>query len=363
VALDGGRAAARGLQYQYLRTVEALLASIDHDQVAACRVEGPAGSVAERVVDAVDFDLVGPDGASLLAVQVKSSERQASYSAREAVLVLLHLVERFDAREYRLISSAVPHETCLRLAAILEQYGGDVVGLKAQVDALLVAAPKVRGLCAALSPSQWERMGRARIEFDLRDDAQVREDLNGTLRRVRHRAGRGLSQDSGGLLIWYLVAEAMRRAADPRAAEWSVEEFRRAVLLEDRALFEVVGRQDFGLVYGQIPFTADIARPQDDAWLDAALSSGRAAGEPVMCAVTGLSGVGKSSLAAAYIASRAYRYDAVFWLDAESEESLTASFARLLAHMTGADDALVVRTRAYYASACTPGYRRCRAGG
>ncbi len=51
------------------------------------------------------------------------------------------------------------------------------------------------------------------------------------------------------------------------------------------------------------------------------------------CVVTGLSGIGKSSTAAAYIAESADQYDLVFWADASTAESLMASFRRLWWHL------------------------------
>lgn len=57
-----------------------------------------------------------------------------------------------------------------------------------------------------------------------------------------------------------------------------------------------------------------------------------------VCAVTGLSGIGKSSAAAGFVASEAFRYDLVFWVDASSDPALAASFRRLSAHLCGVED-------------------------
>ncbi|MDF6065966.1 hypothetical protein H8R03_28970 [Streptomyces sp. JH010] len=113
MAIDGGRVAARGFQYQYLRTVEALLAGMQQGEATACRVEGPGNAVSVHHVDSVDFDLINASGRSLLAVQVKSAGAGRTARAREAVSVLVHLVTGFEADQYRLITSAVPDEGCL----------------------------------------------------------------------------------------------------------------------------------------------------------------------------------------------------------------------------------------------------------
>ncbi|MFD9211822.1 hypothetical protein ACFVY9_01645 [Streptomyces sp. NPDC059544] len=339
MAFDGGRVAARGFQYQYLRTVEALLASVGDGEVAACRIEGPEDTVSLQHADSVDFDLVDAAGRSLMAVQVKSAGAGRVVRAREAVSVLVHLVTGFEAREYRLITSAVPDEGCLRLGEVLRRHGDDVAVLQAEIKKLLARAPAAWGLCEALSAQQWQRMGQAAIEFDGRGDVQLREDLNGALRRQREQAGHGLSHRSGGLVLGYLVAEVMRRAADPGLARWEVGDFRRCVLVGDGELLAAVGRQDFGLVYGQMPLVPEVERSELVDRIGEVLGASDIGGEEVaVCVITGLSGLGKSSLAAAHIADQAFRYDAIFWVDAETEESLIASFARVLAHLTGAGE-------------------------
>ncbi|MFI9175507.1 hypothetical protein [Streptomyces lincolnensis] len=343
MVVDGGRVAARGFQYQYLRTVEALLAGLDGDKVAACRVEGPGTTTSVQLVDCVDFDLVDASGRSLMAVQVKSAGPTRVVSAPDAVRVLVHLITGFDAVEYRLITSASPDHNCSRLAETLKRHGADIPALQREIETLLQRAPVAWGLCKALSPKQWERLGRAEVEFDLRGETQLRQDLNGMLRTHRARSGRGLSGRTGGFMLGYLVAEVMRRAADPALAHWDIADFQRLLLVEDEELVAAVGRQDFGLVYGPLPRVPEVSRPGLVSKVDELLSPSTAdsAGVPV-CVITGLSGLGKSSLAAAYIAEHAFRYDAVFWVEAETEEALTASFARLLGHLSGASEPVAV---------------------
>ncbi|MFG3590486.1 hypothetical protein [Streptomyces sp. NPDC047990] len=344
MAFDGGRVAARGFQYQYLRTVEALLASVRNGEAAVCRIEGPGNAVSLQHTDSVDFDLADAAGRSLMAVQVKSAGAGRTVKAREAVTVLVHLVTGFEAEQYRLITSAAPDEGCLRLAEVLRRHGGDVPLLKADLRELLVRAPTVWGICQALSEEHWERLGRAGIEFDGRSDGQLREDLHYALRTERERAGQRLSHRAGGLVLGHLVAEVMRRAADSDLAHWDVREFRRSVLVGDEELISAVGRHELGIVYGQMPPLPEVERADLVDGIGAILSSGGDGAVGIRtCVITGLSGLGKSSLAAAHIADQAFRYDVVFWVDAESEEALVASFARVLAHLTGSEEPAEVR--------------------
>lgn len=261
MVVDGGRVAARGFQYQYLRTVEALLVGLDGEQVAACRVEGPGTTTSVQLVDCVDFDLVDASGRSLMAVQVKSAGPTRVIGAPDAVRVLVHLITGFDAVEYRLITSASPDHNCSRLAETLKRHGADIPALQREIETLLQRAPVAWGLCKALSPQQWERLGRAEVEFDLRGETQLRQDLDGMLRTHRARSGRGLSGRTGGFMLGYLVAEVMRRAADPALAHWDIADFQRLLLVEDEELVAAVGRQDFGLVYGPLPRVPEVSRP------------------------------------------------------------------------------------------------------
>lgn len=61
--LDGGRIAAHGFQYQYLRTLETLLGLLENPAMAAVWIEGHAsGTSAEKI----DFSVVGSDGQCLV---------------------------------------------------------------------------------------------------------------------------------------------------------------------------------------------------------------------------------------------------------------------------------------------------------
>ncbi|KMS76588.1 hypothetical protein ACM01_05310 [Streptomyces viridochromogenes] len=362
MAFDGGRVAARGFQYQYLRTVEALLASVRTGKAAVCRIEGPGDTVSLQHTDSVDFDLTDADGRSLMAVQVKSAGAGRTVRAREAAAVLVHLVTGIDAEQYQLITSAVPDEGCLRLAELLRHNRGDVPRIKAELKNLLVKAPAAWGICQALPEEHWERLARAGVEFDGRSDGQLRADLNDALRAERGRAGQGLSRRAGGLVLGHLVAEVLRRAADPGLADWDVRDFHRSVLVGDEELIAAVGRQEFGIVYGQLPPIPEVVRADLVDGIGEVLSPGEeGAGGVRTCVVTGLSGLGKSSLAAAHIADQAFRYDAVFWVDAESEEALVGSFARVLAHLNGSEepaevrDPRLVRERVHAALQSLPG--------
>ncbi|WP_458245179.1 hypothetical protein [Streptomyces sp. MAI_2237] len=334
-SLDGGRIAARGFQYQYLRTLEALLSALDRAEVEQCRIEGPPPGTSTAAVDVVDFDLVNRDGECLLAAQVKSSTPGRRISAPEAFTILATMVTKCNAVAYELITAAVPDSKCRSLSAALKSGQQDPVELMSSLAQLLAQAPTARSLLQTLSADEVERLGRCRIVTDLRDETALRGDLHDQLRKRRTRHQAGLGERSAGLILGYLTSEVLRRAATPQEACWSITDFEHEVLIGDDVLIRAAGHKDWGVVYGTMAPIPDVGRPSLLSEVTAALgpTSNASRGDLKCCVLTGLSGIGKSSTAAAYIAERADQYDLIFWADASTTESLTASFLRLWWHL------------------------------
>ena len=100
--MDGGRVAARGFLYQYLRTAEAVLIALTtDDRVHACRVEGDPYPTELGSTDIVDFDLIDRDGTVLRSVQVKSGAPGAQLSAGDVFTILVRLTARAEAERVR----------------------------------------------------------------------------------------------------------------------------------------------------------------------------------------------------------------------------------------------------------------------
>ncbi|WP_411119954.1 NB-ARC domain-containing protein [Streptomyces sp. 058-1L] len=347
--MDGGRVAARGFQYQYLRTLEALLAALDREEVSGCRIEGPVQSAAAPAVDVVDFDLVDERGDCLLAAQVKSAAPGRRISAPDAFVILAAMIAKCDAVAYELITAAIPDARCSTLSRALAKPDQTVEDLQSAVAEVLKQAPKAQALLRTLSEDEVRRLGRCRIVFDARDESAIRRDLHDQLRlrRTRHRAG--LGERSAGLVLGHLTSEVLRRAATPQEAYWRTADFAAAIMVEDDALIRALGRKDWGVVYGPVAPVPDVVRPALLADVAAGLPPTCSRDEGVRCCVvTGLSGIGKSSTAAAFIAEHADQYDLVFWADASTAESLSASFRRLWGHLHGQrDDSLASANSVY----------------
>ena len=117
---DGGRSAAWGLRYQYLRTLEALLDAVEepHRGVAAVHVEGLPRD-GQRAPESIDYELTDADGQVLLAVQVKARAAGTELGAGEIFKALAPLVRQRDAARYELLVSAGAGVSAKSLIAVL----------------------------------------------------------------------------------------------------------------------------------------------------------------------------------------------------------------------------------------------------
>jgi hypothetical protein len=183
-----------------------------------------------------------------------------------------------------------------------------------------------------LNDEHLARLGRATASFDPRDDTEITESLRWRLRRYRDQSRAGLGSESAGLMIGYLVSEIFRRAGRPAEATVPLSRFRSLLLADGAVVAQVLGRRDWGVVVGSPPREPDVRRADVLDRIASALPVRDGAGPVAQCTLTGMSGIGKSSLAVGYLLERADLYDVIFWADGESEKTLTSSFSRMFRH-------------------------------
>ena len=187
---DGGRNAARGLRYQYLRTLEALMDAVEEPGggVREIHIEGrpnPNGAAA----NSIDFELSDGNGHVLLAVQVKARMPRSIMGAGYIFGTLADLVSDQDAIRYGLLTNAVPGDSVFGLLAALKS-GLEPSMLRTAIDTALisVSAERRRDQLSRLADEHLVRLSRAGVEFDRRDDAEITEGLIARLRRYRNRS-------------------------------------------------------------------------------------------------------------------------------------------------------------------------------
>ena len=337
---DGGRNAARGLRYQYLRTLEALMdiaEQSDHD-AQSVHVEGlQAPDVAQA--DSVDYELTNGSGRFLSVVQVKARAPGGAMGAGEIFRILAALVRDRDACRYELLTSAAAGRSAEDLLAALRS-GGDAETLRSKIDEILlvVSAVSSRDQLRRLDKEHLIRLRRAAVFFDSRDDAEIIDGLILRLRDYRNQRRSGLGEQSAGLMVGYLISEIFKRAANAAEAAFSIAHFQALLLIEGALLAQTLGCRDWGVVVGPVPAMPDIRRADLLDLIHVGLAVPPGAAAVSRCILTGLSGIGKTSLAASYVLDRADVYDAIFWADAESQEALVSAFERIAGHLYRRND-------------------------
>lgn len=327
--MDGGRVAAYGFRYQYWRTLEALLDVVDDPAVGSVRVEGPPTDTPGR--NAIDFDVLDVDGRTRRAVQVKSKPSGGSMAPGEALGVLLGLI-RHDADSYELLTNAVPAQGTQRLAAALEAVrdADDAEVLPQALTGIISTARLVQ--VRDLPTGQRQRLLRCRVRFDPREEDEIRDGLRERLRAFRSRTNAALGQRSAGLLFGYLVAEILDRAADEAKAVFTIDQLRAHLLISHEDLARGIGSRDWGILVGPMPPIPDVARPSPLRKIADGLRA-QPSHRIRRVVLLGPSGIGKSSLAAAYVADRADAYDCIFWVDGDSEPAFASAFRRILTYL------------------------------
>ncbi len=358
---DGARNAARGFRYQYVRTLEALLdIADDPDAAGSVYVEGkpaPKGHEAQSV----DYEVTDLAGRTLVAVQVKSRAPGGTLGPTDIFRALYGLARDRDARSYQLITNGTLGGPAVALVDAL-RLETDPGRLKRRIGEVLAAAgaPRAHALTKKLSAAQLGRLRRAEVITDPREDAEVHEELRARLRRYRNDRRAGLGDEAAGLMAGYLISEVFAGAADEARAEFPVAEFRAKLLVDGATLRLATGRRDWGEIVGHVPGWPDVHRAADIERIAAALPFRRGGPEVARCTLCGPSGIGKSSLAAAYVLDRADLYDVIFWVDAEGEDTILASFTQALAHLAdtwdpGVREPALLRARVHDALARSAG--------
>ncbi|MET9471027.1 NB-ARC domain-containing protein [Streptomyces sp. NPDC002922] len=342
-----------------MRTLEAMLSA--GDSAHLCRIEGPeqnSTSLEDREV--VDFDIIDSSGNCLVAAQVKSGSPGRTTSAHNSFSVLTRLVRSGASERYELITNVVPDQQCYALMEALKKH--EALGdLKDELETVLRRSDKSLSLLQSMSTEELRRLKRARVVFDARTDSEVRSDLYQCSRTYRNRHNAAIGEKSAGLLVGYLLSEVQSRAASDTSG-WLISDFRRECLVEDETLFRALGRQDWGTVYGPVAPVPDVDRPSLLEGIESAFPDTTQSNMVRTCALTGLSGIGKSSLASAYLAKNAFKYDFILWIEAGSQESLAMSFRKVDMHLSCAanegmtiDDVPLLRERVHSLLAVLPG--------
>ena len=327
-----GSAALRGYEYQFLCTLEYVLQAMtcETSTVTDFYVESPPPEADSTDQEIVDFALLaGAD--RVLHAQVKNTLVDEDLTAVGVLRILFRLINSGIAEKYVLITSQSPAASANELKLALGNTSSD----DALLDKLAVLARK----SAAISRGVWRlghdqvsRLRRTEIVFDDRKLYEVRCSVQRLASSLRKRVNREIGATSGGILTGYLVANVLARAADTTQTPVGIQEMWRHIGVDDRTLAQCWGQRDWAPLTGVPARLGDIARPGVMRLIEDALSDPHSDGKGRICVCSGLSGIGKSTIAAQYLADNAHLYDVVHWLDGSSQLALRNSYIAIANH-------------------------------
>lgn len=325
----GGREAVRGFEYQFLQALEFSLdsISIDDRRTTTLFVEEPPKDDPNADAEIVDFSLHS-DQKCLLAVQVKSGSEASTISAWEAVKIIIRLVS-LESEAYLLLTNRAAGPGLEALQRLLSNPPADPPSLRAEIRRLVARAKTASEILPPAESTAWERITRCSIRLDDRNRYEVRSAVREKVRNLRRRfsGAESVGWDAAGILLGYLVSEVIGKAAAPGEPRIPFTALKRELCIDAVTLADAIGRQGW-TEYVTVPARQpDIARPEILEKIGSALQTPIKNMHVPVCVLSGLSGIGKTSLAAAWVADRNDSYAAVLWVDASSTEAMHHSFS------------------------------------
>ncbi|MCX2729475.1 NB-ARC domain-containing protein [Saccharopolyspora sp. NFXS83] len=326
--IGGGSANARGLRYQNLCALDYALQAIESGQehVTAVAVESRCDEATGKVLNELDFSLLS-HGRPELDVQVKSGAPSSTYSFAMVWRELWNATKQAAAPDYHFVTNRRPGRLVRELASTLEQDHRDAEDLRASLIDLHASDSDMRSQLEMADATHLSVLTRARIVISTETIDSYQEKLRLRVRSLRTQYRAGAGARSTGLVFRNLLDLLADRAAHPENVVLSLDELREVLGADERVVTEAVGERDWDVHAGLAPVVPDVDRADLLGIISRSLATtGNDSGVPC-CVLHGLSGVGKTSLAAAWAADRAYEFDRVFWVSASDTTSLHRSFA------------------------------------
>ena len=340
VGKTGGIAAASGLFYQYLFTIETLFGLVNDGWPEAAKVviEDPDDAHFNDP-DVVDFSVYHPTRGLVAVYQAKSVARPntSTISAAAAIPSLIRMADSADSPDYTLISNARPGVHIDRLNALLR---GDLPDARLLDELAVLVKDSARALQALDtidSPEVITRLRRAQVRATGESAEKIRSRMSGDIAqwRVEHTLPTGGAR-AARILENSLIAQIFSRAAEADSAVGETIDGGRSVTVA--AFAELLAEPEYVLARAaalveagegihRVPSSRGIDRPDEFAKIVGRFNNIRSR-RVRMCALTGASGIGKTRLAAMYAVREHRSYDRVVWIDAESDTSITTSVLR-----------------------------------
>ncbi|MGB5113064.1 MAG: NB-ARC domain-containing protein [Mycobacterium sp.] len=320
-----GRNCAYGLLFQYVVTLDYLLKMVERPgpENIALRVDPSTDGDNDRDgdLDIVDLDVEDSKGNRSVVVQVKGSREPLT--AREVTGPdlagwLLRLVRAGRSGSYRVITNRRLNQPAENIAVALDS--GDVFAV-------------VEALAAALPDDTWRDSDTRSELMKCRVDRQDNTELHGSLRsritQLRRRLGIGIGDESAGMMAIYLVGQIFHCGAGAHPSRVSAAQARDWLHIPSTDVAKAIGHYDWGVPVN-IPVPHLGLRTAKLGELSRLLAHPRhEIRQSRLVVVHGMSGIGKSALAAQFAYDNADYYDFMWWVDCESVHSVERSLQAL----------------------------------
>lgn len=310
--MSGGTRSAFGYLYQYVATAEYYLRFLSEHPTAALLVEPTA--LASRGVaaddDIVDF-AVEVDAVVLDKVQVKASADPLSHQLYpgEAQTVL-----------DRLSGLAESTATLLTNRPLSS-------GLTEQCDRLNDGDDAVAFFDCPAAENQHSSTTR-RILMDGRSIDDLAGALAERIRGLRGDHALSQAETSARIVATVLLNHIFRSAAGVGVSRLTAGEVMEIVRTPDAEIAHAMGSFDWGIPINGIPtFASTVPRGERLAEIFDAIGHPAEAQRPRVAVLSGLTGYGKSALAADYCHLHANSYEFICWIDCR-DDTLTVSNVR-----------------------------------
>lgn len=320
--IDGGAAAAYGFRRQYLAAAEEILCIVKEraDDLAGLTLiieptRPDLGIVSVADDDIVDF-ATEIDGSVVRRVQVKSSKSPSG----------MNPLRYSDASEIfgRMGTSAgeIVILTNKPLAERLLKACGPPTRSADSQEVYRVVAETITG--GASNPARL-------IQRDQRSAMDIKQSILAHIRALRRDNALGQGERSVGLLAALLLDAIFESAADLSQRRLNAEELKTMLCLPDTETAHALRRFDWGVPLIEVPrLVSAVPRTDELTTLTELFTESVATRNPKVVILTGVTGFGKSTIAADFCHLNRHFFEEVCWVDSRSVDLVQARIKDVL---------------------------------
>lgn len=320
---DGGGIAAFGYRYQYLVTAEEflrLLASGSDDLVSAAFIVEPT-QVDLRSASGADDDVVD------YAVEINGQVTRRVQVKASRIPSRLNPLKYSDASAiFKRMSSEGDEAIILTNRPLAKKLEKACSGPSLMVDGRQQHIVKAKALTSGQSgPTRW-------ILRDERQLADIKRSIVGLIREIRHDHALSQGHSSAGLLAALLMDSIFEAAADVVPRRRTASELLKLLCTPDAQIAHTLRRFDWGSPLIEVPrLVSAVARTTELATLTELFTESVESRNPKVAVLAGVTGFGKSTIAADFCHLNRHFYEHVVWVDCRTEGLIEAKFKDVIA--------------------------------